>query len=193
MRGVSRCRLFPAARVQQAEDPRCSHTPDRLCVAVGSTSGQGVTDCYADRALSDARGSCNELVMKLRNKYDIAKLCSGCEGSGGKSVFLIGQVGNSFDAGTCGIFGCSGRSCSYSARYGCCVDARNYPQEAQPSSRGDDGLKLTGDSCGCTQTNRNPVTGASISCTCYFDNQVVANQCSGARYGQSSKMWYRDC
>jgi hypothetical protein len=52
---------------------------------------------------------------------------------------------------------------------------------------------LTGNYCGCTQTYRNPVTGQSISCTCYFNNQNGAYSCPGAQYGQASRRYYREC
>jgi hypothetical protein len=75
-------------------------------------------------------------------------------------------------------------------RFGCCVSAFNFNTE---SSREDDSKKLTGDPCHCTRTNTNPKTGATISCTCYFNNQQTGKSCPGARFGSSSGMWYKDC
>jgi hypothetical protein len=83
----------------------------------GTVSGGGVTDCYANRALRDANARCTSIVNGLRNRYDVAKPCTTCPEGNGESVWLIGQVSNYFDAGSCGILGCTGRSCSFSARY----------------------------------------------------------------------------
>jgi hypothetical protein len=47
--------------------------------------------------------------------------------------------------------------------------------------------------CACRNTYRNPVTGAAISCTCYFADQSRARSCTGAEFGQASRLWYRDC
>jgi hypothetical protein len=128
-------------------------------------------------------------VQQLKGQYDYARACTSCFGNG-KSYQLVGRISNNFDAGSCGITGCSGRSCTYSHAYQCCVTYGNVA----PSSRSDDDLKLTGgDSCGCTQAFKNPVTGASISCTCYYDNQKSASSCPGARYGQASQRYYKDC
>ncbi|KIY99678.1 hypothetical protein MNEG_8286, partial [Monoraphidium neglectum] len=55
---------------------------------------------------------------------------------------------------------------------------------------------LTGGSnlaCACRNANRNPVTGAAISCNCYFVDQSRARSCAGAQFGQASGLWYRSC
>jgi hypothetical protein len=162
----------------------------------GTLSGKGVRNCYSDRALTDATGKCDQLLAELRNKNDYAKYCDSCGGeSDGKSVWLIGNIISSNVGGSCGLTGCSPRECFFSASYGCCIDTGNFPRATgPPSSRQDDNLKLTGsEACACTQTNTNPLTGQSISCTCYFQDQSAAKNCPGARYGASSQRWYKDC
>jgi hypothetical protein len=81
-----------------------------------TVTGSGVVDCYADRALKDATARCTSIVNGLRNRYDVAKPCTTCPKGDGESVWLIGQVANYFDAGSCSIFGCTGRSCFFSAK-----------------------------------------------------------------------------
>jgi hypothetical protein len=171
--------------------PAPPHHPNPPARA-GTVSGGGVTDCNYPRAERDAQSTCAQRIQELRNQYDYARPCTSCFGNG-QNYQLVGRILNNFDSGSCGLTGCSGRSCAYSHAYECCVTYGNV-QAGPASSRNDDKLKLTGgDSCGCTQSYKNPVTGAAISCTCYFNNQKSASSCPGARYGQASQRYYRDC
>jgi hypothetical protein len=73
--------------------------------------------------------------------------------------------------------------------------AQPNPVQANPaysqSNRGQVGMVNCNE---CTQTYKNPVTGAAISCTCYYNVQNPGAQfCQGAKFGQASQMYYRDC
>jgi hypothetical protein len=98
--------------------------------------GDGVTNCGEDRTENDATARCNQEVNKLRETWANVRHCEECNSGSFASVADYRKSSHE----NSGLFGSSGRKCSYTANAYCCIDYYNNQPVQQTQGGGISGI-----------------------------------------------------